>query len=156
MADTLLLTKAASLESRIDYRFRDKQLLYDAIVRPGYANEQEQLIKVHSQEALANLGDAAMDLVATERLILNGLDAVGSITQSRICLVNRKRLTQLAAEFGLADHLLMNLGEESVLKDSAILGESLEAVAGALYLDGGVPAVRRFLDRIGFFQIKAD
>ncbi|KQM11835.1 hypothetical protein AOA80_05660 [Methanomassiliicoccales archaeon RumEn M1] len=160
MVDATIITRASRLESRIHYRFRDKQLLYDATVRKGFENEAANALvknaRQHDIEVLANLGDSVIDLLATEHLILeHHMDETSKLTEGRQRMVNRDRLTLLGRRFHLEEHLTMSEGERLDLGRSAMLGEAMESLIGAVYLDGagrdGLTNARKVLARMGFF-----
>ena len=160
MVDAGILTRVSRLEARIRYRFDDKQLLYDATVRKGFENEPVNAFvkdaRRHDIEVLANLGDAVIDLLATEHLLLkHHIEVTGELTERRKSMVSRDRLTLLGRRFHLDAHLTMSDGERLDLGRSAILGEAVESLIGAIYLDGagrdGLASVRSVLAQVDFF-----
>lgn len=160
MVDAGILTRVSGLEARIHYRFDDKQLLYDATVRKGFENEPANAFvkeaRRHDIEVLANLGDSVIDLLATEHLLLkHRIELTGELTERRKGMVCRDRLTLLGSRFHLGAHLTMSEGERFDLARSAILGEAVESLIGAVYLDGagrdGLANARNVLAQMDFF-----
>jgi ribonuclease-3 len=147
--------KAAAFEDFLGYRFIEKKLLCDAIVSRGYPNEHPEYKIGHRQRVLANMGDAVIDVLSTEHLIVREEVAdEGRITTLRSKMVRGSNLN----EFGqrVSPFIVLTSGEENDVGDSSIPGESLEALVGALYLDGGLPVAKRLLDLIGFFEKEYD
>lgn len=138
----------AGLERRLGYRFRDPALLERALTHASYANEHPPA--AHN-EALALLGDAALALVVAEHLITEDPEApVGVLTPRRAALVSGANLVRWAADLELGARLWLGRGEEATGGRSreSILATTLEAVLGAIYLEGGLDAVRRIVARL--------
>ncbi|MFW6237558.1 MAG: ribonuclease III [Desulfosudaceae bacterium] len=138
-----------SLEKALGYRFTDPDLLATALRHSSYVNE-------HPDESLADnerlefLGDAALSLCVSHMLILAlpGLNE-GALSQIRANLVNDAWLADIARAINLGDHLLLGKGEEQSAgrdKDS-ILADAFEALLGAVFLDGRLPAVFPIVER---------
>jgi ribonuclease III len=153
MLDHELILKACAFELFADHVFLDRQLLFDAVVSKGYPNEHPDLKPVYRQALLANLGDTVIDLLATESLLRERhiMDAA-ELSKRRERMVKGTSLNELAA--AVIPFLAMTRGEERELHHSSTPGESLEALVGALYLDGGLPAARGLLTKLGFFDKK--
>jgi ribonuclease-3 len=151
MLDTDVVVKACAFELFSEHVFHDRQLLFDAVVSKGYPNEHQDFRPVHRQALLANMGDAIIDVLTTEHLIRDHrmLDA-GDITKAKGRMVKRRNLNLLGKS--IIPFVAMTSGEENELYHSSTPGESLEAMVGALYLDGGLPAARRLLVKLGFFE----
>jgi len=157
-----IIRHAALLEDLTGHFFSRRQLLYDAIVSPGYQNENGGYCREYQKGALANIGDAVLDVLATEHLMEGRAPFVDSriinaemLTEGRIDLINGKRLTALSHSLGLERVLLLNAGELNEISGEKercrILGESFEAIIGALFLDGGLEPCRTFLRRVEFY-----
>lgn len=131
----------ASLEDAIGHRFRDPALLTLALTHPSYAHERD---RSRGNERLEFLGDAVLDLAVAEALYATHADwEEGLLTRVRSSLVNAKTLAARARSLGLGEHLLLGRTELRAggAEKESILACALEAVIGALYLDGGlVPA----------------
>ncbi|NLI73275.1 MAG: hypothetical protein GX369_00670 [Euryarchaeota archaeon] len=162
MVDSAILTKASRLEARISYRFNDIRLLRDAIVLKGFENEVDNAfrkgIRKYDISILANLGDTVIDLLATEYLILkHDIENTGEVTERRQRMVCRNRLTRLGHNFQLDKYLTMSDGERRDIYRSAMLGEAVESLIGAVYLDvadndSGLDDARNVLTQMDFFS----
>jgi ribonuclease-3 len=132
-----------ALERRLGHVFRDSTLLTRALTHASYANEHPA---TPHHEGLALLGDAALGLVVTERLWADEPEApVGVLTPRRAELVSGRNLARWATELDLGATLRLGRGEDRARgrERESILATSLEAVLGALYLEEGLPGVRR-------------
>jgi ribonuclease-3 len=136
------------LENRIHYKFRNSLLLAEALTHPslGYETQRHHF----DNQRLEFLGDAVLQLVFTEHLFnLFPNFSEGQLTKMRSRLVSREGLKVHAISIGLGSYLMMGKGEESSggrVRASA-LADGFEALVGAMYLDGGLEAVRRFVLR---------
>lgn len=138
----------AALEARLGHRLTDPALLVRALTHASYANEHPP---APHHEALAFLGDAALALVVAEHLHATDPGApVGELTQQRAALVSGANLARWAAGLDLGAMLRLGRGEDLTggRTRESILATALEAVLGALYLDGGLPAVRTAVARL--------
>ena len=136
------------LEVRLEHRFLDPDLLERALTHASYVNEHPPLI---SQDGLAFVGDAVLGLVVAERLLAHQPGApVGVLTPARAALVSGANLARWAFALDLGARVRLGRGEEQTGGRSreSILATTLEAVLGALYLDAGLDAVRRVVDRL--------
>jgi ribonuclease-3 len=134
------------LEEKIGFVASDKKLLRQALVHRSYLNEHRDFELDHN-ERLEFLGDAVLELVSTEYLYNNFSNPEGELTNFRSALVNGKMLAKVAGEVGLEEHLMMSRGEE---KDTGkarqyLLANAVEAVIGAIYLDGGYDPAKKFI-----------
>ncbi len=140
--------RTADVEAALDYRFRDPALLRRALIHRSYAHEHG--VAEHN-EPLEFLGDAVLGFLVAERIVRRRpeLDE-GEMTRLRARLVNTQALARQARKLGLGRALSLGRGEEMTggrEKDS-LLADAFEAVVGAMFLDGGVRATRRFVTRI--------
>lgn len=138
----------AELERRLGHQFRDRALLERALTHASYANEHPPA--AHN-EALALLGDAALALVVAERLLVEEpMAPVGVLTPRRAAIVSGANLALWASDLELGGVLRLGRGEEGTggRTRESILATTLEAVLGALYLEGGLDAVRRLVGRL--------
>jgi ribonuclease-3 len=152
------------MSSWIGYEFRDPALLEQALTHGSFFYEQNNLREPtaptarNDNERLEFLGDAVLGLVAAETLFAMFPDASeGLLTQMRSQLVSRKHLGDVAARLKLGAALRLGRGEErSGGRGKAVLGaNALEAVAGAMFLDGGLEPVRKlFLGHIAAAELK--
>lgn len=136
------------MQRRLAHRFRDPELLRRALVHASYAHEHPPLAH---QDGLAFLGDAALGLVVAERLLeLDRVAPVGVLTPRRATVVSDANLARWSGELELGALLLLGRGEEGTggRGRASILATTLEAVLGVVYLDDGLPAVRRAVGRL--------
>ena len=134
-------------------RFRDRALLRQALTHPSFPNENPQAERSDNQR-LEFLGDAIVDLIVAEWLYARYPDASeGELTGLRAQIVRTEGLHAFALEIDLGRHLLMGRGEATSggRARPANLCAAFEALTGAVYLDQGLDATRRwvfaFLDR---------
>lgn len=130
------------LEKRLDYRFKRPDLLELALTHRSYANEQG--VPEH-YERLEFLGDAVLGLVAAEWLYANHPELPeGELSKLKAQLVSRNTLAKHAEEIELGPSLRIGVGEDRSggRTKASLLADSMEAVFGAIYLDGGLDAAR--------------
>lgn len=141
------------LEERIGYVFTDRTLLLRALTRLAYALETGLPPAAH-MDALATLGDAVINVVVVEAVIAGGAHDKGAITNRKMNLVNMSRLRALAEGIDLAGYVRWGKGEASqrVWTSGRVLAECLEALIGAVYLDGGMEAAAGVLRRLGLTE----
>jgi len=136
------------LEKHIGYEFKDKSILVRAMTHSSYANEKK-LEKQDSNERLEFLGDAVLELAISEYLFQNSPKlSEGELTKTRASLVCEPALAFCARGIDLGCYLYLGKGEESTGgrgRDS-IISDSLEALIGAIYLDGGFTRAKDFIE----------
>lgn len=137
------------LENRIGYQFKDRALLRQALTHSSYANEQK-INKLKDYERLEFLGDAVLELVSSDFLFHeNPQMPEGKLTKLRSSMVCEPALAYCARDLELGEYMLLGKGEEATGgrgRDS-ITSDAMEAVIGALYLDGGFEAAHDFIHR---------
>ena len=137
------------LEQSIGYCFSDKLLLRQALSHSSYANEHKAE-GAGDNERLEFLGDSVLEVVSSEFLYLTFPDMPeGKLTKLRASLVCEATLAFCAREFGLPEYLLLGKGEEQTGgrgRDS-IVSDALEALIGAIFLDGGLDEAKSFIKR---------
>lgn len=137
------------LENEIGYVFKDKMLLKRALTHTSYANEQK-INKNGHYERLEFLGDAVLELVTSEYIYLNYPDmGEGRMTKLRAAIVCEVSLAKSAGDIMLSNYILLGKGECATggrYRDS-IVSDVLEAVIGALFLDGGIDAAKAFIHK---------
>lgn len=136
----------ASLEECIHYRFRQVKLLAEALTHSSYANEQASLCP--DNERLEYLGDAVLELCVSEEAFRRYPDAAeGQLTKVRSRLVKERTLAQIARELSLDQWLLLGRGEDiqGGRQRDALLSDAIEAVCGAVFLDGGFEEAKGFV-----------
>ncbi len=134
------------LEERIKVKFKNKDLLRQALIHRSYLNENRDFEFDHN-ERLEFLGDAVLELATTEYLYKKFSNPEGELTNFRAALVNSKMLVKIAYELDLEEYLLMSKGEQ---KDTGkarqcIMANALEAIIGAIYLDQGYKKAKTFI-----------
>ncbi len=138
--------KTKELEKAVGLTFKDKSLLDLAFVHRSYMNESGD--KKQHNERLEYLGDAVLELAVTDYLYYKYPDhPEGDLTNWRSALVKGKNLAKVAKKLGLGDYLYLSRGEElSGGREKAyILANTVEALIGAVYLDGGFEIARKFI-----------
>lgn len=127
--------------------FKDKKLLKQAFVHRSYLNENKK-IKLHHNERLEFLGDAVLELAVTKFLYNKYPEKTeGELTSLRAALVNADTCAKVADNLNMNDYLLLSKGES---KDTGrarqyILANTLEALLGSVYLDGGYEEAEKFV-----------
>jgi ribonuclease-3 len=128
-------------------RFRNPDLLVEALTHSSYANEADGVAP--NNERLEFLGDAVLGLVSGELAFRMMPDATeGEMTRLRVALVRREALADLARTLRLGEALRMSAGEAKTGGRSRdkMLADSFEALIGAIYLDRGLDAARTFVE----------
>ncbi|MCP1661896.1 MAG: ribonuclease III family protein [Methanocalculus sp. MSAO_Arc1] len=145
------------IEEAIGYTFKNPALLTRALTRFAYAREQGLAEEMH-MDGLCVLGDAAFDLAIVEGILEAGAHDKGVITKKKIHSVNMLRLRRHAELIGLAESVRWGKGEEAqeIWQSGRVLAECFEALIGALYLDSGMPAVKRLINTKTFEENKKD
>lgn len=139
------------LVSKLSYNFADYDLLNTALTHSSYANGDNRST-VHN-ERLEFLGDAVLELCVSDYLYRNYPDMnEGLMTRVRSRAVYEPALHKAAVELGLGEYLLLSHGEDNTGGRSkpSILSDALEAVIGAIYLDGGFNPAKKFI--LGFVE----
>ena len=135
------------LEKKISYSFSDEGLLKHAMTHSSYVNEK-RLKKTDCNERLEFLGDAVLELVSSEYLFFeNPKMPEGELTKLRASMVCEKALAFCARDLDLGDFLLLGKGEDATggRKRDSITSDALEALIGAIYLDGGFANAKEFI-----------
>ena len=137
------------LEKRIGYSFQDKKLLEHAMIHSSYANEHH-LGKLGCNERLEFLGDAVLEVVSSDFLFRTFPEMPeGDMTKTRASLVCEPTLAFCAQEIDLGGFLLLGKGEDATGgrgRDS-VVSDAMEALIGAIYLDGGFEPAKAFIHR---------
>lgn len=137
------------LEKRIGYEFKNKALLKQAITHSSFTNEQK-INKLGHYERLEFLGDAVLELVSSDFLYHRFPEQTeGSLTKTRASMVCEPSLAFCARDLELGKFMLLGRGEESTggRNRDSITSDAMEAVIGAIYLDGGLDRAREFIDK---------
>ncbi len=134
-----------SIEQIIGHDFKNARLLEEALTHPSRAEVRGNL--PFNYQRLEFLGDAVLGLVVAELLFtLYPDENEGSLAKRHAALVRSESLADVARRLGLGPHIRMNAGGQESGRDlSSNLEDVCEALIGALYLDGGFDAARRFV-----------
>lgn len=161
-----MTTQHSVLETRLGYSFRRRELLQRALThssalpelragRGGAAASEASPELAQDNEQLEFLGDAVLDMLASEALLENFPGwTEGQLSKSRARLVNERALEIAARRIGLGEYLRLGRGEEKTggREKRALLADAFEAIIAAVYLDSGLPAARQLLHRVLFQQ----
>ncbi len=134
------------MEHKLDYNFKNKELLEKALTHPSYASENN----TRSYERLEFLGDSVLGLVISRLLFDKFSDErEGDLAKRRSALVCGNTLSEVARTMHLGKDILMSSGEEANggRDNDANLENVFEALIGAIYLDGGMDEVTDFVLR---------
>lgn len=151
----------ARLEERLGYKFTNRALLDRALThssaasepRPGPISDSTTELLAKNNERLEFLGDAVLELLASEYLLGTFPDwSEGQLSRSRARIVNAHSLERAARRLSIGEHLRLGRGEEKTggREKSTILADAFEAVVAAVYLDTGLSAARDVLRRVLF------
>lgn len=138
------MKKIVQLEDRIGYQFSDKDLLCNALTHSSLIKENGEGKK--SNERLEFLGDAFFDAIIGEELYkIFPQKEEGFLSRIRATLVCEKSLAKEARKLSLGEFLLLGKGEERSggRERESILADAMEAVMGAIYLDGGFEVLKK-------------
>jgi ribonuclease-3 len=148
------------LEERLGRAFRNPELLRRALTHSSAVPELRGIDAVdvpppENNEQLEFLGDAVLDLLASEYLVEKFPKwTEGQLSKSRARLVNAQALELAARRLRLGEHLRLGRGEEKTggREKPALLADAFEAVVAAIYLDGGLAAAKEML-RLTLFEL---
>ena len=135
-------------EHLIGYTFRDKELLIQAFTHSSFVNEQK-INKRPDYERLEFLGDAVLEMVSSAYLFRKFPDKKeGQMSKMRASLVCEGALAHDSEQLNLREYILLGKGEEATggRNKESIIADVMEAVIGALFLDGGIEESKRFID----------
>lgn len=137
------------LQEKIGYQFQDETLLKQALTHSSFANEQK-INKIGNYERLEFLGDAVLELVSSEFLFNENKDMPeGQLTRLRASMVCEPALAYCARDIDLDSYILLGKGEEATggRKRDSIISDVMEAVIGAVFLDGGIENAKKYIYR---------
>lgn len=137
------------LENRIGYHFQNLSLLKQALTHSSFTNEQK-INKTKDYERLEFLGDAVLELVSSEFLYREHPNVPeGRLTKMRASMVCEPALAFCARDLELGKFIRLGKGEESTggRERESITSDAMEAVIGAIYLDGGMEPAKAFINR---------
>jgi ribonuclease-3 len=143
------------LEELLAYEFQDRGLLERALTHRSWAHErvpsgsEEDARRLHN-EALEFIGDSVLGLVVANYLFISNPNTTeGELSRMKHRLVSAVTLSRAAKEMGLGEYLRLGVGEEKTggRGKRALLADAFEAILGAVFLDGGLQAATRFVER---------
>jgi|SRR5579884_1613903 len=137
---------AVFARDKLGVNFNDINLLVTAFTHRSYLNEHRRSVKEHN-ERLEFLGDAVLELVVTEFLYVTYAEPEGVLTNWRSSLVRTESISSAADRYDFEPLLRLSRGEKqgTARARAQILANSFEAVVGAIYLDQGYAAAKRFI-----------
>ena len=136
-----------NLENEIGYVFNDRELLMQALTHSSYVNDRK-MDKSLCNERLEFLGDAILEMTSSEFLYSEYPEKdEGELTKLRASLVSETPLAAVAGEIGLGEYLYLGHGEERTGGRTrySVTSDAVEAVIGAIYIDGGIEPARAFV-----------
>ena len=134
------MKKLLELEQRIGWRFENVDLRVKAMTHSSYANEH-RYEKKENNERLEFLGDAVLELISSDYLFAKYPETPeGVLTKKRASMVCEPTLALCAREIPLGDYLLLG-------NRNSVVSDAMEALIGAIYLDGGFANAKEFIDR---------
>lgn len=140
-------TQTDELQKKITYEFKDPGLLRRALTHSSYSNERH-LKRQTNNERLEFLGDAVLELMTSDFLFRKYPDMdEGEMTKLRASLVCEASLAICARDLELGKYLYLGRGEEVTggRKRPSITSDAVEALIGAIYLDGGFASAKEFI-----------
>lgn len=136
----------SDLQAHLGYSFHNPAFLETALTHRSYLNESREAQE--SNERMEFLGDAVLEVVTSDFLYHNHPDQPeGKLTALRSKIVQTRTLAAVANRLKLGDNLLLSRGEAASggATNASLLADLVEAVIGAIYLDGGMDAARTFV-----------
>ena len=134
-------------QQEIGYEFKDESLLKQALTHSSYANEKH-MKRLSDNERLEFLGDAILEAVSSEFLFLNYKDLPeGDLTRLRASMVCEPTLAFCTKDIHLGEYVFLGKGEDLTggRQRKSVLSDAMEAVIGAIFLDGGFDEAKKFI-----------
>lgn len=141
--------KVLEFSNIIGYTFENIDLLERALTHSSHANDAG-FDKLHSNERLEFLGDAVLGLTIGELLYDKYPNMTeGNLTKTRAKIICEKSLHEVAQDLDLGDYLFLSKGEicDGGKEKPSILSDAVEAIIGAIYLDGGWKYSKEFIEK---------
>jgi ribonuclease-3 len=143
------MTDIEKFQEIIGYKYKNKELLIEALSHSSYANENKKTR--NSNERLEFLGDSVLSVVVSKHLFNDYKHLPeGALTKLRASLVCEKALYEFSKKIHLGEYILLGKGEENTggRERPSILADAFEAVIASIYLDGGFEPVEKYI--LGF------
>ena len=138
----------SKFENTIGYTFKDKSLIIQAFTHSSFVNEQK-INKKPDYERLEFLGDAVLEMISSAFLFKKYPEKKeGEMSKIRASLVCEPALAYDAEKLDIRYYMQLGKGEEATggRNKESIIADMVEAVIGALFLDGGIDEAKRFID----------
>lgn len=139
----------SQFEEKIGYSFSNRKTIKQALTHSSYSNEK-RFDKLENNERLEFLGDAVLELVSSEFIFKNHKEMQeGELTRLRASMVCEPTLALCARELNLGEYLLLGKGEAATggRDRDSILSDAMEAIIGAIFLDGGFTNAKEFIHK---------
>ncbi|MBE6718183.1 MAG: ribonuclease III [Ruminococcaceae bacterium] len=153
-----LTSNVQGLEEKLNYTFKDKQLLFKALSHSSFSNElKSKNVKSECNERLEFFGDSILSLTVSEYLYTNYPDLPeGELSKVRAGTVCEKALSKFAKQIELGKYLFLGHGEEITngRERPSLLADAFEALLAAMYIDGGIEPVKTFVLPFATEEIK--
>ena len=128
-----------NISSHIGYHFKDEKIINLALTHKSYSD--------NNNERLEFLGDAILNLYVSEKLFtLYGNLSEGNLTRFKASIVSRENLNSVASKLKIGNFIKLGKGEK--LEGNSILGNTIEAIIGAIFLDSDYGNTKQILDNI--------
>ena len=135
-----------SLEKKINYKFKNRDILKKAVTHKTYAFEAQEPLEYN--ERLEFLGDSILNFIIAEMLYKsNKYFSEGELTRRRSIFVNNNYLAKIAKELDLGSYIILGRGEkkQNGEKNPTNLANTMEALIGAIYLDSNLKKVKNII-----------
>jgi len=144
-----MLDKIKNLEKIIKYSFKNNSLLQKSLTHKSFDN-------VNNNEKLEFLGDRVLGLVISQKLLEKFPNEKEGIIDKKFAnLVNKKTCSSIAKKLNLKDFLILGLSHKNLERSAdKIISDCLEAIVGAIYLDGGLKSAQKFI--FNFWETNLD
>lgn len=139
-----------NIQKEIKYKFKEIKILKNSLLHRSYVNDKKNMgILLESNERLEFLGDAVLEIIVSEYLFTKYPELPeGKLTKMRANAVCEKTLAQLAKRINLGEYIYLAKGEiqGGGREKASIVSDAFEALIGAIYLDGGFTAAKKFIN----------
>jgi len=145
-SEETVLEQIKKLENKLNFNFKKVTQVKIAITRVSYKNEYPDIDR-EDNERMEFLGDSVLKMILSEHLYNQHDDPEGKMTEIRSTIEKNVTLALIARKLGIKDQILTSVGERTLVEpeDNNILADTLEAIIGAMYLDSGYDATRKFV-----------
>lgn len=132
------------IEQILYYHFKNRKLLMQAFTHSSYSNENH----CECNERLEFLGDSVLSVIISTKLFFDSNKREGALSRLRARIVSEKPLAFIAESMQLDDYLLKGEGEKRTDTTQSMKADLVEAIIGAIYIDGGLDEAKRFVLRV--------